>query len=78
VGGTHLGQARLQALGDWSSEAINAEVQVVAKARGLKMPRLAVPLRVIVFGVTQTPALSPVLALAGRARVLERLKTHVG
>ena len=57
---------RLEGLGEWSAEAINAEVQVVAKARGMKMPRLAVPLRVFVFGVTQTPALSAVLALAGR------------
>ena len=69
---------RLQGLGDWSSEAINAEVQVVVKARGLKMPKLAVPLRVMVFGVTQTPALSPVLALAGKHRVVDRLKQYLG
>jgi len=68
---------RLEGLGDWSAEAINAEVQVVAKARGLKMPRLAVPLRVLVFGVAQTPALSPVLALAGRERVISRIRLHV-
>jgi glutamyl-tRNA synthetase len=67
---------RLEGLGDWSADAINAEVQVVAKARGLKMPRLAMPLRVLVFGVTQTPALSPVLALAGRERVISRIRRH--
>ncbi|OGA13750.1 MAG: glutamate--tRNA ligase [Betaproteobacteria bacterium RIFCSPLOWO2_02_FULL_63_19] len=69
---------RLGGLGDWSADAINAEVQVVAKARGMKMPRLAVPLRVLVFGVTQTPALSAVLALAGRERVIGRLKRYAG
>ncbi len=68
---------RLEGLGDWSAEAINAEVHVVAKARGLKMPRLAVPLRVLVFGVAQTPALSAVLALAGKERVMSRIRLHV-
>jgi glutamyl-tRNA synthetase len=66
--------ARLEGLGEWSAETINAEVQVVAKARGLKMPKIAVPIRLLVFGVTQTPALSPVLALAGKANVVSRLR----
>jgi len=35
------------------------------------------PLRMIVFGRTQTPNLGPVLALAGRKRVLERLRAHL-
>ena len=68
---------RLEGLDDWSAEAINAEVQVFAKARGLKMPRLAVPLRVLVFGVVQTPALSAVLALAGKQCVISRMRQHL-
>jgi glutamyl-tRNA synthetase len=68
--------ARLNGLGDWSAETINAEVQVVAKARGLKMAKLAVPIRILVFGVTQTPALSPVLALVGKEQVVNRLRKH--
>jgi glutamyl-tRNA synthetase len=67
---------RLEGLGDWSADAINVEVQVVAKARGMKMARLAMPLRVLVFGVAQTPALSAVLALAGRERVISRIRQH--
>jgi glutamyl-tRNA synthetase len=69
--------SRLDGLGDWSAETINAEVQVVARARGLKMPKLAVPIRALVFGVTQTPALSPVLALAGKERVVTRLRKYL-
>ena len=65
---------RLEGLGEWSAEAINAEVQMVSKARALKMPRLAVPLRLLVFGVAQTPALSAVLALAGKERVIGRIR----
>ena len=47
-----------------------------SKAHGLKMPKLAMPLRVMVFGTTQTPSIFPTLALAGKARVLERLRRH--
>ena len=40
--------------------------------RGLKMPQLAIPLRVAVVGQTQTPAVDAVLALLGET-VLARL-----
>ena len=40
--------------------------------RGLKMPQLAIPLRVVV-GQTQTPAVDAVLALLGKETVLARL-----
>jgi glutamyl-tRNA synthetase len=67
----------LEALGDWSVDALNGAIQDVLKRHKMKMPALAVPLRVIAFGVTQTPALSPVLALAGRKRVLARLEQYL-
>jgi len=44
----------------------------------IKMPALAIPLRVAVFGRTQTPDLSAVLALLGRERTLARLSRHTG
>ncbi|MBI2315929.1 MAG: glutamate--tRNA ligase [Betaproteobacteria bacterium] len=65
-------------LSEWSSGPINDAVQAVLKKRAIKMPGLAVPLRVVVFGMTQTPALSPVLALAGRERVIARLQRYAG
>ena len=65
---------RFESLGEWSADAINVEVQMVSKARALKMPKLAVPLRLLVFGVAQTPALSTVLALAGKQRVIDRIR----
>jgi glutamyl-tRNA synthetase len=68
---------RLEALADWSVGALNGAVQDVLKRHKIKMPELAVPVRVMVFGVTQTPALSPVLALAGRNRVLGRLRQYL-
>jgi glutamyl-tRNA synthetase len=40
----------------------------------LKMPQLAVPLRVLVTGRAQTPSIDAVLALFPREEVLSRLR----
>jgi glutamyl-tRNA synthetase len=39
----------------------------------LKMPQLAIPVRVLVCGRAQTPAIDAVLELFDRATVIERL-----
>jgi glutamyl-tRNA synthetase len=72
---TAMGDLRkvLEGLGDWTAQPINAAVQEVLKKHSLKMPALAIPVRLVVFGVTQTPSLADALAVAGRERVLERL-----
>ena len=69
--------AAFSALGDWRAEAIMGAIQAVIDKHKLKLSKLAMPLRMIVFGRTQTPNLGPVLALAGRKRVLERLQAHL-
>ncbi|VFR53769.1 Glutamyl-tRNA synthetase [plant metagenome] len=61
------------AAGDWTREALSAALKAVMAARGLKMPQVAIPLRVAVTGQTQTPAIDAVLAILGRDVVLERL-----
>ena len=48
-------------------------VKDVVKSSGLKMPQLAMPLRQIVTGRTQTPSIDAVLELLGREVVLHRL-----
>jgi len=58
---------------DWTREAISALIKAVLADRGLKMPQLAIPLRVAVTGQTQTPAVDAVLALLGKQTVLTRL-----
>ncbi|MBO9357004.1 glutamate--tRNA ligase [Bordetella petrii] len=58
---------------DWTREAISALIKAVLAERGLKMPQLAIPLRVAVVGQTQTPAVDAVLALIGKEAVLQRL-----
>jgi len=68
---------RLSALGDWSADSIMGAIHAVMAEHRLKLPKIAMPLRVIVFGRPQTPSLGPVLALAGKKRVLERLQAHL-
>ncbi len=42
---------------------------------GLKMPQVAIPLRVALLGLPQSPAIDAVLEVMGRERVLERLNS---
>ena len=68
----------LESLSEWTVDAVNVLVQQVTKQHRLKMPAFAVPVRLIVFGVRETPALSPTLVTAGRERVLRGLRTFLG
>ena len=63
---------------DWRSESVMGAIQAVIDKHKLKLPKIAMPLRLIVFGRAQTPNIGPVLALAGKKRVLERLQEHLG
>jgi glutamyl-tRNA synthetase len=58
---------------DWTKEAVSATIKEVLAATGLKMPQLAMPVRVLVMGTPQTPTLDAVLALCEREKVLGRL-----
>ena len=57
--------------------AINDTIKDVVKTSGLKMPQLAMPLRHIVTGRSQTPSIDAVLELLGREMVLTRLAQHL-
>ena len=59
---------------EWEKAAIAAVLKEVLAAQGLKMPQLAMPVRVLVMGTSQTPSLDAVLALCEKQKVLERLK----
>jgi glutamyl-tRNA synthetase len=58
---------------DWVPAAISDLIKRVLKEHGLKMPQLAVPLRVLVTGRTQTPSVDAVLSLVGRDLVMRRV-----
>ncbi len=57
----------------WTREAIAALIKKVLASHTLKMPQLAIPLRVAVAGSTHTPAIDAVLEILGKQTVLARL-----
>jgi glutamyl-tRNA synthetase len=57
----------------WEKSAISGAIKETLAAAGLKMPQLAMPLRQVVTGRTQTPSIDAVLELLGRDTVLARL-----
>ena len=59
----------------WDKASIAAVIKEVLTAQGLKMPQLAMPVRVLVVGTPQTPSLDAVLELCGREKVIARLAT---
>ena len=62
-------------LGDcvWDKASISAVIKEVLAECGLKMPQLAMPVRVLVLGTPQTPSLDAVLELLEREKVIARL-----
>jgi glutamyl-tRNA synthetase len=58
----------------WERPAIAAAIKTVLTAHSLKMPQLAMPVRVLVMGTAQTPSLDAVLALQKKQTILERLQ----
>lgn len=59
----------------WTREDIAEAIKETLRATGLKMPQLAMPVRVLVMGTAQTPSLDAVLSLSLREKVLERLRS---
>ena len=58
---------------EWTKEAIAALMKQVLADHGMKMPQLAMPLRLAVTGQLQTPSVDAVLQLFGRDVVLQRV-----
>lgn len=59
---------------EWTKEAIAAALKAVLGAHKLKMPQLAMPVRLLVAGTTHTPSIDAVLLLFGRDVVVSRLE----
>jgi glutamyl-tRNA synthetase len=57
----------------WEKASISTAIKEVLAATGLKMPQLAMPVRVLVLGTPQTPSLDAVLELMSREKVVARL-----
>jgi glutamyl-tRNA synthetase len=65
-------RARLAAT-EWNRQHINEAVKAIVAEHKLKLPKVAMPLRVMVSGGTQTPSIDATLELIGRDAVLARM-----
>lgn len=61
----------------WDRRALHDALKVTAQEFKLKLGQLAMPLRVMVTGVTETPSIDAVLELIGREEVLQRIATEL-
>ena len=68
---------RLGALDGWSAEDLDAAVRQTAEDAGVKLGKLAQPLRVALTGSAASPPIDQTLVLVGRDRTLERIDSAV-
>jgi glutamyl-tRNA synthetase len=62
---------------EWSRSSLSAMLKEVLAAHKLKMPQLAMPLRLMLTGQLQTPAIDAVVELFGRDTVAARLAKYL-
>jgi glutamyl-tRNA synthetase len=64
----------LRGLNEWSVPAIDAAMRALAEAKGLKLGKLAQPLRAALTGRTVSPGIFEVMVLIGREESMARLE----
>ncbi len=65
---------RLEALEDWNAEDLEAAVRATAEAEGLKLGKIAQPLRAALTGTTVSPGIFDVLDVLGREQSIGRIR----
>ena len=58
---------------DWQAEIIHQAINEVVTQYQLKFPKVAMPLRVALTGIAQSPSIDQVMALLGKDEVLARI-----
>ena len=61
---------------DWTKEAIHNAMNEVVTSHAVKFPKLAMPLRVLLTGIAQSPSIDAVMAILGRDETLKRLNLY--
>ena len=77
VEGLKAVRERLAGVAPWESEAIHEAIVATAEAVGIKLGKLAQPLRVAVTGSDMSPSIDATLLLVGRDRTLARIDAAV-
>jgi glutamyl-tRNA synthetase len=62
---------------DWTAEAIHQEINAVVTQYALKFPKVAMPLRVMLTGIAQSPSIDQVMALLGQKETLARIQFYI-
>jgi glutamyl-tRNA synthetase len=60
----------------WEKAAISAAMKETLTTCGMKMPQVAIPLRVVLLGQPQSPSIDAVIEVLGRDEVLARLDQY--
>ena len=62
---------------DWTKEAIHNVMNEVVTLHAIKFPNLAMPLRVLLTGIVQSPSIDAVMAILGRDETMKRLNLYL-
>jgi len=66
-------RARFAAAAEWKKIVLGPAIKDTCTEHNLKMPQVAIPLRVALLGLPQSPAIDAVVEVLGRAETLKRL-----
>ncbi|WP_430231094.1 glutamate--tRNA ligase [Nitrosomonas communis] len=62
---------------DWNRQAIQDEIKKAAATFNVKLPKVAMPLRIVITGEAQTPSIDAILELLGRTETLKRINQQI-
>ncbi|MCH9848736.1 MAG: glutamate--tRNA ligase [Betaproteobacteria bacterium] len=62
---------------EWTSEHIHEAINAAVKDNALKFPKVAMPLRVMLAGIAQSPSIDQVMAILGKEEVLTRMNAYL-
>lgn len=62
---------------EWSASELSAAMKAVLAQAGMKMPMLAMPLRLMLMGRTDTPSIDKVMVVLGRETVVRRINERL-
>jgi glutamyl-tRNA synthetase len=62
---------------DWTVEALHHVIEKTVEDNGLKFPKVAMPLRVMVTGGGQSPSVDAVMHLLGKEETLKRMSAFL-
>jgi glutamyl-tRNA synthetase len=61
---------------EWSAENIHHTIEQMVNQHQLKFPKIAMPLRVMLTGIAQSPSINDVMFLLGREEAIKRIEKY--